>query len=82
MAAKPAVSAQANASTIPITSRRPKPRTIGTGERSSTRKPVAVAAPAVAIVGAPSAAARVAAPAASPPGRARSSLNRDWNWIA
>ena len=39
-AAKPAHSAQASAITMPTTSSAPKPRTIGTGERSRTRKPV------------------------------------------
>ena len=36
---------------MPSTSSAPKPRTIGTGESSSTRKPTAVAIPAVRIVG-------------------------------
>ncbi len=51
-AAEPAVSAQTRATPIPTTSSRPKPWTIGTGESSRTRKPVAVASAAVAIVGA------------------------------
>ena len=70
-AAKPAHSAQASASTMPTTSSRPKPRTIGTGERSSTRKPVAVATPAVRIVGPPAVRPPRPAPArlAPPPRR-------------
>ena len=50
-AANPAVIAHANASPTPTTSSRPKPRTIGTGEMPSTRKPAAVAPQAVAIDG-------------------------------
>ena len=81
IAAKPAVSAQAKARTIPITSRAPNPRTIGIGDSSSTRKPAAVARPAAAMVGAPSAAARGAACSGEAPSR-RDSSKRDWNWIA
>ena len=57
-AAKPAVRATTKASAMPSTSTPPKPRTIGTGDRSSTRKPTLVARPALAMVGPPSAAAR------------------------
>ena len=65
-AAKPAVSAHASAITMPTTSSAPNPRTIGTGESSSTRKPTAVASPALAIVGPPAAAASGAASRRSP----------------
>ena len=83
IAADPAVRAHASAMTIPTTSRIPKPRTIGTGESSSTRKPVAVASAAVAIVGALTDAARaIAGPAAVPDCVRRASSARDWNWIA
>ena len=81
-AAKPAVTAHASASTMPSTTSAPKPRTIGTGESSSTRKPTAVASPAVAIVGPPAAAARAAASRSSPLPSPRSSSCRAWNWIA
>jgi hypothetical protein len=80
--AKPAVSVSANASTIPITSRIPNDLTIGTGDSSRTRKPAAVAAPAVAITGPPARAACAARSAWSPPASGAVSLNLDWNWIA
>ena len=82
-AAKPAVSAQASATKMPITSNAPNPRTIGTGESSSTRKPTAVERPAVAIVGPPALAA-AAALAAGPGGTAAvlsTSSKRAWNWM-
>ena len=59
---------------MPTTSSAPNPRTIGTGESCSTRKPTPVASAAVAIVGP----ARRTARSASPP----SSSTRAWNWIA
>ena len=52
----PPAIAKSSATPIPTTSWRPNPRTIGTGDSSSTRKPAAVASAAVAIVA--SAAAR------------------------
>jgi hypothetical protein len=64
---------------MPSTSSRPNPRTIGTGESSSTRNPVAVATPAVKIVGPP---ATTAATAGSGSPRASASSKRAWNWIA
>ena len=45
---------------MPTTRSAPKPRTIGTGDRSSTRNPVAVATPAVRIVGPPASTAATA----------------------
>ncbi len=50
---------------MPTTSSAPKPRTMGTGESSRTRKPTAVAIPALRMVGPPAAAAAVAASAPS-----------------
>jgi len=70
-AAKPAHRAHNSATAMPATSRAPKPRTIGTGDRSSTRKPTAVATPAVRIVGPP---AVTAATAGSGSPRAAASL--------
>ena len=67
---------------MPSTSSAPKPRTIGTGESSSTRKPTAVATPAVRIVGPPAAAAAAAAARAVVRPRAYASSKRAWNWIA
>ena len=65
-AAVPALSARKNAIAMPTTSSTPKPRTIGTGESSSTRKPTPVASAAVAIVGtAMRAVAHRASPSAS-----------------
>ena len=83
-AAKPAHSAQPSASTMPSTSSAPKPRTMGTGDRRSTRKPVAVARPAVRIVGPPATAAATAGSSSSRPLAARetASLYLAWNWIA
>ena len=49
-AAVPALIARKNAIAMPATSRIPKPRTIGTGDSSSTRKPTPVASAAVPIV--------------------------------
>ena len=63
-AAEPAVSAHRNATAMPATSSRPNPRTIGTGDSSSTRKPVPVASAAVPIAGAALAAAWPTASAA------------------
>ena len=63
-----------------MTSSRPKPRTIGTGESSSTRKPTAVAIPALAIVGPPAPAASGAASRGGFPSALNSS-KREWNWI-
>ena len=80
-AAKPAQTAQASANPMPTTSSAPKPRTIGTGDSSSTRKPTAVATPAVRIVGPPAAAAAAAAAARGSATRARCSSKRAWNWI-
>ena len=57
-AAVPAVSASAKAIAMPATSSAPNPRTIGTGESSSTRKPTPVASAAVAITGTATRAAR------------------------
>jgi len=84
---KPGLSSaqQASAIAIPTSSRIPKSRTIGTGESWSTRKPAAVASAAVAIVGAPVAAARAIARSAgiqAPAWARRASSARDWNWIA
>jgi hypothetical protein len=73
-AAVPALSARKNAIAMPTTSSTPKPRTIGTGDSSSTRKPTLVASAAVAIVGTAVRAVR----RASPP----SSSTRAWYWIA
>ena len=81
-AAKPAVRAHRNASAMPATSRTPNPRTMGTGESSSTRKPTAVAIPAVAMVGPPAAAARTAACRGSPSAPGLSSSQRECSWIA
>ena len=67
---------------MPTTTRAPKPRTIGTGDSSSTRKPTAVARPAVAIVGPPAAAALAAASRSSSAFPRLSSSWRAWNWIA
>ena len=47
---------------MPATSSAPKPRTIGTGDSSSTRKPTPVASAAVAITGTATRAARTAPP--------------------
>ena len=58
---------------MPTTSSAPNPRTIGTGESWSTRKPTAVASAAVAIVGIASRAASGASPPAS--------STRAWYWI-
>ena len=55
-AAVPPAIANSSATPIPTTSWTPNPRTIGTGDKSSTRNPAAVASAAVAIVA--SAAAR------------------------
>ncbi len=55
------MSAHSRETAIPTTSSRPKPRTIGTGDSWSTRKPTPVASAAVAIVGPPVAAARAIA---------------------
>ena len=67
---------------MPATSSTPNPRTIGTGESSSTRKPTAVASPAVAIVGTDVRAVRTAAsPVPAAPPRSSSST-RAWYWIA
>ena len=66
---------------MPTTSSTPKPRTIGTGDSSSTRKPTAVASPAVAIVGTAGARRRAAASAVAAR-RASSSSTRAWYWIA
>ena len=74
--AVPPVSASANAIATPSTSSTPKPRTIGTGESSSTRKPAAVASAAVPIVGAATRAARTA------PRAVGGSAIRAWYWIA
>ena len=85
--AEPAVSAHRKATAMPATSSRPKPRTIGTGESSSTRKPVAVASAAVAIAGAELAAAWPTArdaeigPAPSRSASRRASWARAWNWM-
>ena len=73
-AAKPAVRAQASAMAMPSTSRPPKPRTIGTGDESSNRKPTPVARPAVAIVGPPTAAARSTAASGDGPSRRPANL--------
>ncbi len=81
-AAKPAQIAHRSASTIPSTSSAPKPRTIGTGDSSRTRKPTAVATPAERIVGPPALAALTAAPRGSVAERASASSKRAWNWIA
>ena len=62
-------SANSRATPIPATSTIPNPRTIGTGESRSTRKPAAVASAAVAIV-------------ASAAGGGRPGPKRDWYWIA
>ncbi len=70
----PALSARKNAIAMPATSRIPKPRTIGTGDSSRTRKPTPVAKPAVAIVGTAVRAVRSASPS--------SSSTRAWYWIA
>ena len=70
-AATPSVSAQPSASAMPATSSSPKPRTIGTGESARTRKPAAVAAAAVATVGAPRCAVRATAASMPVPGRLR-----------
>ena len=67
------MSANTKAKAIPITSRRPNPRTIGTGESSSTRNPTAVASAAVAMVGTPVRAARSGSP---------SSSTLAWYWMA
>ncbi len=64
---------------MPSTSRAPKPRTIGTGESRSTRKPTAVATPALMMVGPP---ARAASTAGSAAPFSVASSNRAWNWIA
>ncbi len=50
-AAVPAVNASRKATAMPATSSTPNPRTIGTGDSSSTRKPAPVASAAVAITG-------------------------------
>ena len=63
---------------MPATSSTPKPRTIGTGESSSTRKPAAVAVAAITIVGAPRAATRRTPSSSGGP----SSWIRVWSWIA
>jgi len=76
------VSAQPKASAIPITRSSPKPRTIGTGDSRSTRKPAPVARQAVAMVGPPRAAARGAASRAVKPSSRITSSWREWNWIA
>ena len=55
------MSAQRKAITTPATSSSPKPRTIGTGESSSTSIAPMLAIPAVAIVGAPAIAALLTA---------------------
>ena len=56
-AAAPTVSAHASATARPTTSSTPKPRTIGTGESSSTRIAAELEAPPATIVGAPTVAA-------------------------
>ena len=65
---------------MPMISATPKPRTIGIGERSRMRKPVAVARPAVAMIGAPADAAITARSIGSAPEEASS--KRAWNWMA
>ncbi len=72
-AAVPAVRASTNATAMPATSSTPKPRTIGTGDSSSTRKPTPVASAAVPIAGTAVRATRAGSP---------SSSSRAWYWIA
>ena len=80
----PSVIAVASAMKMPPTSSRPKPRTIGTGETPSTRKPAAVAAAAIATAGAPVRATWATAATTSARvarGPARSSI-RACSWMA
>ena len=68
---------------MPATSNSPNPWTIGTGDSSSTRNPVAVASAAVAIVGAARLVARATAAWAppAPPSCTQASWARAWNWM-
>ncbi len=68
----PSVSEHPSATAIPSTSRPPKPRTIGTGEKASTAKPPAVAVAATTIAGAPRRAVRSTASGSEPPARSSS----------